>query len=294
MSNVNEWDPGSLAMKGKQGSVVPSGWTVEPKMDGHRVLVHIGSRGKTRLYTGGGREKTHLVPHIIKAAPSYFPSGTWIDGEACAHGGSTEGWSVAQSVLGSSSLHPRHRELDLVVFDVLAFDKHDIRRQDLRERQKHLDRLDATDLQAILRPTVVLPGTDESIREIVNVGYEGAMIKDPASFYASGKRSSSWIKYKVQITGDAVVLDYVPGGASFSGMIGSIVFGQYTSKGVLEEMGRCSGMDMATRQDITAHQKKYVGRPFEFAYNGRMPSGGYRHPQFKRWRDDKKPEECTE
>lgn len=278
-------------MKAKSTTVVPSGdWTVEPKMDGHRVLVHVG-RTRARLYTGGGKDKTYLAPHLCESAFEQFPRGTWIDGEACAFGGSTEGWGVAQSVLGSTTRHPRYLDLQLVAFDLLAFDGEDIRRKTLRERREVSNQVKA--LEPIVA-TVILPASDKAVQQIVAVGYEGAMIKLQDGMYASGKRSGSWLKYKVRLTGDGIVMGYKDGKDSFAGMIGSIVFGQYDSEGVLRERGRCSGMDMETRRDITAHQKEYLGRPFEFAYNGRMPSGGYRHPQFRRFRSDKLPEECKD
>jgi ATP-dependent DNA ligase len=51
-------------------------------------------------------------------------------------------------------------------------------------------------------------------------------------------------------------------------------------------------MTMPIREQMTQHPDRWLGSVIEIKHMGQMPSGAYRHPQFKRKRDDKDPNEC--
>ena len=63
----------------------------------------------------------------------------------------------------------------------------------------------------------------------------------------------------------------------------------------LFKVGRCSGLDDETRQEISEHRKQYLGAVIEVEaqkiINGK--TGSLQHPRFKDWRPDKNSEECT-
>jgi ATP-dependent DNA ligase len=99
-------------------------------------------------------------------------------------------------------------------------------------------------------------------------------------------------RLKPQTTIDAVIMGFKPGENGFSGLVGAVVFGQYDENGTLVERGRCSGMDMRTRIDMTQNfESKWMGAVVEIAHMGvsigEGESGRFRHPQFKRRRTDK-------
>jgi ATP-dependent DNA ligase len=52
------------------------------------------------------------------------------------------------------------------------------------------------------------------------------------------------------------------------------------------------GLTDAQRHEFFARPQDYVGRVFEAEGKLLFPSGKLRHPNFLRWRDDKRPEDC--
>lgn len=264
-------------------------WVMEPKYDGHRILIYVDGK-RARIFTGGGREKTGKLPHVETAIAERFPDGTWLDGEAIALDGKTAGWGIVQSVLGSGSLHPRHREIEYACFDLL---KHgDVRAFGIPLHARRDALADAWSSHESVFLVPRLEPTREQIDKLLDAGWEGVMLKNPGSLYFPGTRSREWLKVKTTATVDVVVMGFTDGNAGFTGFIGSAVFGQYKN-GRLVERGRCSGMDMKTRTDMTKNKKKWTGRTIEVSYNGRVGGDAYRHPQFVRARDDKEPKECV-
>lgn len=269
----------------------------EPKLDGWRLLVHISDEG-TRLYTRTGKSHTGSLPALEQELAEQLPSGTWLDGEAVAltieDGKVTHDWGTVQSILGSST--PKAAALSeritFVAFDLIAHAGIDARSLPYDKRRKLLVELfDRTELDRAMLVPQVEP-TDESLDALLAQGFEGMMVKDRTASYASGKRGHGWIKVKPQDTLDAVVMGFRPGQNGFTGMIGAVIFGQHDESGSLVEVGRCSGMTMAVRRQMTDHPDAWVGRVIEVKHLGQMPTGGYRHPQFYRVRDDKEAPEC--
>lgn len=270
-------------------------YVVERKYDGHRGLL-VKDNGVVRYYQGGtggqGREKSALIPHIIEAA-KHLPDGTILDGEACAR--DRDSWNIVQSVLGSGSTHPRHRETRFVAFDVLAIGGNDCRGLSGAERRGYLeqcvDLLDGDDV--VVAEQFPACDADKHYKAITADGGEGVVIKDTRAPYLSGKRPVSWIKMKLTVTEDVVVMGATPGEGKYRGMIGALVFGQYVN-GVLVEQGKCSGPTDDERAMFTELDEagQLAGIVIEVSYNGKVGEAR-RHPQFKRIRTDKPAEDCV-
>lgn len=131
--------------------------------------------------------------------------------------------------------------------------------------------------------------------------------EDPLSFYywhrdntpegAEGlvyKQSNlfGWAKWKPMRTVDCVITGYTPGEGKYADQIGSIlvslnVDGQYV------EIAAVSGMTDTQRQYITGYQAALLGEVVEVSYQLVGSQGRLRHPQFVRFREDKRPDECT-
>jgi ATP-dependent DNA ligase len=126
-------------------------------------------------------------------------------------------------------------------------------------------------------------------------GGEGMMVKNTTARYV-GKRSTAWLKVKVEETLDAVITGYKPGQGKYFGTIGAIVFSQFDADGNLVERGACSGMDDATRYEIGNNRDEFLGKVIEvkhFGYVSEAEVDGLRHPNFVRFRTDKAAKDCV-
>jgi len=270
----------------------------EPKLDGWRLLVHIADDG-VHVYTRTANCKNGSLPNIEAELGEHMPAGTWLDGEAVAmkveDGKVTHDWGSVQSVLGSGTAKAaaQSEKITFMVFDLISHGGIDARSLPYAKRRNLLERVfeKATLNRIQLVPQVEV--SDASVDALLAQGFEGMVIKDTMARYGSGQRGAGWTKIKPSDNLDAVVTGFKPGDNGFSGMIGAVEFGLHDANGNLIEVGRCSGMDMKTRQHMTDNPGAWVGSVIEIAHMGQMPTGGYRHPQFKKRRDDKPAEECV-
>lgn len=266
-----------------KGDVPLGGMVMEPKFDGWRIIAHRHLGGVT-FYTRTGGNVVGKLP-AIEAEIARFPMGTWIDGEAVA-----DGWNTVQSVLTTMGVHRAAGLVRFVAFDLLALGGHDLRAQPLSVRREWL--VKAVARCAVGDPFEVVDQQPASMalhEQHLAAGFEGSIVKRPESRYASGKKGHGWTKLKPQETRDVVVMGFEPGKGGITGMVGAIVFGAFDGD-TLVELGKCSGFDMRTREAMTARPDEYLGRVFELAHHDL--GGELRHPQWKRWRDDKPAADC--
>lgn len=280
---------------------------LEPKYDGWRLVARVGENG-ARLYTRSGQDVTGRWPALASDL-SALPAGTILDGEAVAFTEAEDGslvprWGIVQSILGSGDAKAALKSgaLTYVAFDLLSHAGLDARTLPFSQRRSLLEALHG---QGILGDRVILAPqfepTEATHDAMLAAGYEGSVVKRLDSSYKSGARGHGWFKVKPQTTDEAIVVGYKPGtpGSAFDGLIGAIEFAQYDAGGNLVHRGRCSGMDYDERVKISENRDAYMGNVFEFAHHGVMPPseenvhGGYRHPQWKRWRLDRSPESVT-
>lgn len=138
----------------------------------------------------------------------------------------------------------------------------------------------------------LMHGLDEAARESIydhllhSPDSEGVVYKDGNLW--------NWSKRKAEPTTDLVIIGYTDGRpgktGKMIGKVGALMLGLHGGAHVCN----CSGMDDAVRDEITANRDAYLGKVVEVRYQYVGSGGGLRHPRFVRFRDDKRPEECTE
>jgi bifunctional non-homologous end joining protein LigD len=289
LAQLAEEAPSVRAAVGQRDAVI------EPKFDGWRVLAHVGDDGVS-LWTRSGNAISGKLPEVEDELRENFPSGTWLDGEAVAFtlkdGCVSDEWGSVQSILGSRSRRNGRDKITFVVFDMLAHGGIDARSLPLRQRRALLEAAFESFEGERIMLAPQLPPTQANYDALVATGFEGAVVKLLDSRYASGKRGYGWAKVKAVETADAFVIGFKAGKGSNLGKVGALILGQYDNGGIVE-VASVKVPTTAERKAITEGGDDYLYRVVEFTYMGRVGDGGYRHPQFSRFRLDKAPEECV-
>lgn len=126
--------------------------------------------------------------------------------------------------------------------------------------------------------------------DVIAQGKEGLMLKYPQSKYVRG-RSSSWIKMKPEEDADGLIVgirEAVSKDGELLGRAGSITLLVPATEDEPEHPADVGGFNHALAKDLFDNPDKYVGKQWvEFKYMMRDRAGGYRHPRFFRFREDK-------
>lgn len=303
-SSLEHYEPLVVTDGQLTGSNLAREYVMEPKLDGFRA--GIIKRGSTvTIYSRTWKEQPGKLPHLERALTE-VPHDFHLDGELVHLRGVEDGvpmvdFNRTARVMGSNAGRAqaeqmKHGKLVFVAFDLIGFDDQDWRRTKQSIRRAGLEMFWQNWLQKAY--VALLPQVHENFAETydryISLGVEGAMLKAQDAPY-DGKRSGAWRKIKSVETADVVVIGFTQGGGKYSDTIGAIQFGQYRD-GELVRRGQCSGMTDDLRYAISASPDAYIGRVMEvkhFGYVSEAEVHGFRHPQFVRFRDDKKREECT-
>lgn len=282
-------------------SLDPSQWWMEKKLDGYRLLVvasHPDAADPSPSgYSRAGNDQLieARTPHIFAELDGILPSGyTVIDGEMST---ADDDFKHVAGVMKSSpdkavtKQHVKH--LEYVVFDVLWWDGVDLRDRPQHERRAFLEANLPSQL-LFVRLTETFALSRETIIDWQSAGGEGAILKNRNATYTCGKRPlDTWLKIKAMADADVVVMGYTAGQGKYEGQVGAVQFGQYRD-GTLVQRGQTSGMTDALRLQLTQQGADFIGQVMVVQHMG-IDAGdraGFRHPQFKGFRDDKLPTQC--
>lgn len=250
---------------------------VHAKLDGHWVSITPGL-----VATSHPTDITHKLPlHIYEQAERLWAAGVpalgelWVPNKpaSCVKTALKDGWGTLQ----------------LTLFAVPGVLDDDAPLEDVAGCIKSLG-LEFAPYEAVAPVPVELGQgeLDQLVMRARTAGLEGWVLK-------SGNLTG-WHKLKCESSLDAVVTGVVEGEGKYLGQIGSLECSVWHRWGKEDLMiiANVSGMSDDARLDITMDfdDGKLLGRVVEIEYQ-RVDSGGrLRHPRFKCFRDDKRPEEC--
>ncbi|MEO6878912.1 MAG: ATP-dependent DNA ligase, partial [Gemmatimonadaceae bacterium] len=201
------------------GTDVPAGtdWVFEPKYDGIRVLAFVvgGTTGKVALLSRNGIDKAKQFPEIVDGLRTMYrrvKRPLVLDGEIVAmRGNSPLRFQELQGRMHTTNRtaiesHRSAAPTALFAFDVLLDGKHSLVAEPWRVRRKHLAAL----LPAAARTgTIRLSDTgddgDKMLRDARRHGWEGIIAKRRDAEYSVGRRSSAWLKLKLERRQEFVV-----------------------------------------------------------------------------------------
>jgi bifunctional non-homologous end joining protein LigD len=232
-------------------------WATELKWDGMRVMVHI-AEGKAILRSASGRETTSAFPELHELG-DLVRTGTVLDGEAVVMVDGAPSFRALQHRIHVEKPSPSllaEYPVQIVLFDLLWFDGHDIRTLGFEKRRAALDQTVENGRAWTL--SVLSAGSPQSLFDLaVEHHLEGVVCKRLDSPYVSG-RSAHWRKIKVRPRTDMVIGGWIGGSGALEGRIGSVVVGVAEGGGF-----RCTGAvgSGITDADRTRMAAAFVERP---------------------------------
>lgn len=226
-------------MLATRGDRVPIGadWWHEVKWDGMRVLAEVRRGAGVRLTSRSESDVTASYPELESLA--HLDRDLVVDGEVVAfEDGRPTFAALAERMHVADARKAARlavaRPVTYIVFDLLAYDGHDLTAMPLRERRGLLEPLLAD------VPSVHVPPTYDDGASLLAAaeenGLEGVVSKRVDSVYRPGRRSRDWLKFPLRATGSWVI-----GGYRFENAgtrrLGAVLLGQPGERG-LEFRGR--------------------------------------------------------
>lgn len=295
------------------------GWLFEIKYDGYRLIAAKTGDGPKLRYRNG-HDATALFPEITRTLRHLTLDRVLFDGEVIVSGpdGRPSFNGLQQRALLSRPLDIERASIErpaaLMVFDVLEVDGRDVRKLPLSERKALLAQLLPSTGPLRMCEHIETIGTAFYAQAQV-MGLEGMMAKRADSKYVGG-RSDSWLRYRVEHTGDFVLVGFSDPKRGRKGF-GALHLGLYDEDERLHYLGRVgtgfsddllAELGKSLREltddsvaatvlgDLPAGGGHHWVRPervAEVRFKERTGAGMLRHPVFLRLRDDKAPIDCT-
>jgi bifunctional non-homologous end joining protein LigD len=230
-------------------------WLYEIKYDGVRALA-IRDGGAVRIFGRSGIEATANYPEVVLALGKLPFTRFVLDGEIVAFG--PDGRPSFQALQRRIQAHDRGQIAAMAlahpapyyVFDLLAFDRFDLRGFALETRKELLRRMIRE--EGLLRYSDYHTGNGRAFYDAVaELGLEGVVAKRVDSPYQAG-RGGGWLKIKCPHVERFVIGGWTePAGSRTH--FGALLAGQYEAPGVLRFVGRVgTGFDDERLRTIAA------------------------------------------
>lgn len=237
-------------MISKMGKVI-----AEPKYDGTRVQIHfvrgkgsgVSARDVIKTYARSLEENSASFPEILTIREQLSADSIIIDAEAVGYHPETGKLLAFQETITRKRKHGiealrRSIPLKFFCFDVLLLNGESQLHRPLHERRKLL--ADAVLPGTVLEidPAFVTESADELRafhQQQLDMGLEGAMVKQYDGVYQPGRTGWNWVKFKeveaargkLSDTIDGVVMGYLRGKGKRSGFgIGAFLLGVFDQK----------------------------------------------------------------
>lgn len=281
---ANKYEPAS-ATKKKHGIVYPC--FVQPKLDGLRCVVYLGSDGRPvyQSRTGGTFVVlTHLdnrILSILRGAPD-----TILDGELYTTEIPFEELAglIKKKALSSPEDQRKIQRVQYHVYDIVrgetAFKDRFVRLQQL---VSPFATASSSQSNICVVPTSVVGSIEEfkeKFCEFVEAGYEGIMLRNAAGLYQENYRSNDLLKYKEFFESEYPIVDYREATGRDAG---TVVWECETPEGKRFSVRPRGSLEMRRRWFESA--KSLVGRQLTVIYQELSEMGVPRFPVGKAIRD---------
>lgn len=297
-------------------------WVFEIKWDGVRAIL-FKENDKIKLQSRSGNDITEKYPEILTSARECLKGckSTIIDGEIVV---------LDENGIPSFQAHQRRMNVEskkeililssetpctFYAFDILSHEHRDLKKLSYLDRRSILSQLLGPNDTIKISDYIEENGID-ILKHSKELGLEGIMAKRKSSVYREGVRSRDWLKIKNIKTQDCVVIGYTKGIGNRINLFGSLLLAVYcTKESKYRFVGHTgSGFDFellnkvySMLQEIRIDSMPIDHLPYmnrqttwvkpllvaEVKFNEWTKDAIMRAPIFLRFREDKKPIECT-
>lgn len=207
----------------------PNGdWTIQPKFDGARVLIHLED-GEIRAFSRNLNEVTESLPELQDLKDELPDEGDYIfDGEAVAYkDDEPQDFKYIMTRFNrEKNIGEQDVEVRFKLFDIIYHDERgDLSDNSTESRYVILDKTLPTITETITH-TIRVSDAEEMMEKyniFVEDGYEGAIVKELDAPYEYDKYSQSWLKIKdMKDNADLIIEDVIEGEDSRAGKMGSL------------------------------------------------------------------------
>jgi len=302
-------------------------WVFEVKWDGVRAILFLHKiKGILKIVSRNGKTITHRYPELIEAVNQLIncKESIILDGEIVVLNNKGQpDFQSHQTRMNLDSIKDIQKLSNKIpatyyLFDILHLDSRNLQPLSFLERRKKLSDVIAIRDNSRIRLSDFFEEHGIAIfQKIKSLNLEGIIAKNKYSKYLQGTRSTDWLKIKNILTQDCVVIGYTRGEGNREGYFGSLLLAIYNEcpQKVLTFIGHTgSGFDFAQLNEIYSklQQMKIERCPAKFIpytnreaiwitpdlvaevkFSGWTNEKIMRSPVFLRFREDKKPEDCT-
>ena len=293
-----------------------NGWKYEIKWDGFRMLTYLNN-GKVELKSRnnkGFNSKFYPIYNELKQ----FGFSAIFDGEIIMV--NEKGLPDFEGL----QLWRSEADGDLIyyVLDLLWFEGYDLMEVPLSERRELLMKLLST--EGMIRYSETFDNSQELLRLTEQMGLEGIIAKNINSLYKPDLRSKEWLKIKAQNHQEAVIAGYTRN-ENTPKKFSSLILGIYEGDELVPITPVGTGFNAKMQREILEKLKPIetekcpfkvvpdLNKPSRFrpnppkvevtwvkpelvaeiSYRTIASDGSYRHPSFKRLREDKNPKKVV-
>jgi bifunctional non-homologous end joining protein LigD len=279
-------------------------WIYERKLDGYRAIGYTGKNA--RLISRNGIDFSDNYSKVRDELEAIEQQAVF-DGELVIE--DKNGKSRFQDLQNYGN-DKSNATLKYYVFDLLSLNGHDLRGLELIKRKQLLEQvINPLNSKSIMYNEHV-KGGKKLFKQAGEEGWEGIIGKAEGSYYNSGKRTDSWLKFKLQKSQEAIICGYTePTGSRKH--FGALILGMHDA-GKLKYIGNCgTGFNEKGLKELfdKMHPLETKDRPFpekvhqrspvtwlkpklvcEVVYSEWTEDGHLRHPVYKGLRIDKNTE----
>jgi ATP-dependent DNA ligase len=177
---------------------------LQPKWDGFRLLIDVGTGGEVRGWSRRGADLTARLGSLLAPFIDVAP-GTTFDGELVAvaerDGEPSQDFAAVTRAVFTGQAAATER-LWFVAFDLLGVDGEDIRAHPWEDRDARLR--ETHPVRGRIRLAESQPATLAAYEAIVALGFEGTVLKRMGSAYRPGRHRAR-VKRKARFTAPAAL-----------------------------------------------------------------------------------------